>query len=98
MEGNYRDDITAIVCFLPILEGLGPRDSASVAKQTAVFDTEGQETERGAITEQSVGIELAPAPADVLAAAPSAAAAGEENSPAPFIKRRLSMAGNMTNV
>ena len=98
MEGNYRDDITAIVVFLPVLEGLGPRDSASVAKQTAVFDTEGQETERGAITEQSVGIELAPAPADVLAAAPSAAAAGEENSPAPFIKRRLSMAGNMTNV
>ena len=54
--------------------------------------------EKLAITEQSVGIELAPAPADVLAAAPSAAAAGEENSPAPFIKRRLSMAGNMTNV
>ena len=81
-----------------MLKGLGPRDSASVAKQTAVFDTEGQETERGAITEQSVGIELAAAPADVLARRGVGGGRRRENSPAPFIKRRLSMAGNMTNV
>ena len=63
MEGNYRDDI-AIVVFLPVLEGLGPRDSAPVAKQTPSSTPKGRRPS-AVITEQSVGIELAPAPADV---------------------------------
>eukprot|EP00908_Phaeocystis_cordata_P015042 Transcript_26156.p1 GENE.Transcript_26156~~Transcript_26156.p1 ORF type:complete len:435 (-),score=166.00 Transcript_26156:190-1494(-) len=89
-EGNYRDDITAIVVFLPIFEEIekAARNSTK-GKHTFVHDAEEADVSASRATDGGE-IELQEQP-------PAAAEeAGGEPSPPGFIKRRLSIAAGMT--
>lgn len=90
-EGNYRDDITAIVVFLPIFEGSMEEQGKAVAakgeKHTFVHDADDADVDKQHTATDAEEIKLTTATEEPKEG---------EGSPAPFIKRRLSMASGMT--
>jgi len=110
-EGNYRDDITAIVVFLPVLSVLqGMQD----IEQTAVYDTAGEQRDHATGVSPQPVRSSDSAPLLVNAVAPAVAASdlssvtltpkeegggGGDEQPtseeATFIRRRLSVAIDM---
>ena len=92
-EGNYRDDITAIVVFLPIFEGqMEAAGQAAVSagkgeKHTVVHDADDADVAKEHTATDAEEIQLTTATDEPKEG---------DGSPAPFIKRRLSMASGMT--
>ena len=80
MRSPWRAQITAIVCFLPVLEQLA--GSAGAASQKAEFDGD---------LEEQVAAEEEAAAAESAAAMSDGAAAGDALKPT-FARRRLSVA------
>jgi serine/threonine protein phosphatase PrpC len=93
-EGNYRDDITAIVIFLPVFEHLTSTDYNTGGKGTNMFDAEGARRDREEVSfkssetherdresERQSRLSRTEPPKGTL----------EDSSPAQFVRRRLSV-------
>lgn len=101
-EGNYRDDISAIVVFLPIFDGLsesltGKPAGGKAATHTFVQDADGaavlaRQSGSSASDGSTSGIELHSGQIGEIALEQQPG----PGSPADFTKRRLSMASGMT--
>ena len=81
-EGNYRDDITAIVVFLPLFSRI-----AKGGKGTAMFDVHGEKKDREEVSFKANEERVEPRPSAIM----REQAALEKSSPAAFIRRRLSV-------
>jgi serine/threonine protein phosphatase PrpC len=108
-EGDYRDDITAIVIFLPIFEALGKIDQSTFTDAPlAVYDADGAKKKRvdsvAEVGAEDVALMVAGEPPKAAEAQAGEAAAGDAATPREYTetpvlrrrnldKRRLSVSG-----
>mmetsp|Transcript_16904 Transcript_16904/g.35650 ORF Transcript_16904/g.35650 Transcript_16904/m.35650 type:complete len:413 (-) Transcript_16904:536-1774(-) len=93
-EGNYRDDITAIVCFLPAIKTLANMANANgqSCKSKAEFDADIQGKEESAKMEVTHGANPPATDSLIPVAEPEGTKAEQQNAQQSFVRRRLSVA------